>query len=1591
MGRTLISLVLVSIASYRLAIGQVVINEVLYDSEPDSKPLEFIELYNPGALTVDLSGWRFDEGIDFIFTNGTSIAASNFLVIAQDPIALQAEYGVSAMGPWAGSLRNRGEQITLRDAGGHVIDEVDYGRAFPWPTCPGGASMELIHPSFDNDIAGSWRSSLNPITVTQQTFLASAQSDWRYFKGLEEASSPVDAWRFATFSESTNWLTGQTPIGYGDSDDNTTLSDMRNQYSTVYLRNKVVMPEPVPDQVLVRVYVDDGAIVWINGTEIGRSFVSSGNKAFNDTGNNHEAAWEEILVNNAPSVFTSGTNQVAVHALNQAVSSSDFSIDLEIKTAPPGGSNFPTPGEINRGFAVNAPPAIRQVKHFPKQPVGGEPVRISAKVTDPDGVQSVTLEYKVIGPGVYERLNDISYEMNWVSTNLVDDGTAGDEVAADDVFSVLLPGSLQEHRHLVRYRITIEDGVGLSQRVPYIDDEQPNFAYFVYDGVPAWTGADNPGTTATTNFPASLMSEDVPVYHLIAQESDVLNCQYNSSFRNVRLPGALVYDGIVYDHIAYKVRGEASTYRSGKNKWRFYFNAGRGFEARDNFGNKYPEPLNRINVNGCASPWSPVNRGMAGLDEAVSFKMYELAGVTAPNTHLFQLRVIDRLEEAPVDQYAGDLWGLYIMQEHLDSRWLGRLGLPDGNTYKIQNNNGEKRNQGVNQSEDDSDWRTFLSSAQNAGTAQSWWENNLHLHNYFGFRAINRVVSNIDLRDQTNYGMYHHPDGLWRVIPQDMDMMFHPETHWSGTSHMKNCLVHSDISIAFKNRARELMDLLCDDTSPAGGQIGQVLDEFARLVNPSGQALTIADVDRYMWNYHPRTASDHRGRFYVTPFNDSRRGGSWVRTLNSADHEGYVQYILDFMSDTDPDGFAVGDGDQRGYGFNYLELEAADVDIPDRPSIVYSGPANFPVDDLRFSSSAFSDATGTFGAMEWRLGEIYNSSSSGYEEGEPFKYEVTPFWGATSTDPSIATITVPPVEIIVGRMYRARVRHMDNTGRWSRWSSAAEFIAGPAQSVSAYDDLVISEIHYHPADFEDFAFLEFFNQGQNPIDLSGVSISSAVDFLFTNSLSIAPGEYVVVVENESQFDARYRDQSSPYYYPGIVVAGTFSGQLANDGEEIVMCAPGGLELFRVDYEDGGNWPDRPDGRGSSLELILPAPSSTNRTGYLQSGDVWSASCAYHGTPGRGRNCAETLSINEVLSHSDAAPGLDWVELVNTNDTSVNTIGMFLSDTYNNLEQFALTAPVAGGAFVVFDELDLGFGFSELGDDVVLTQIATNGAITFLDTVGMDASARDRTFGIHERSDGQTDFTAQRVKTEGGANAYPLVGPMVFTEIMYHPTNGVEYVELLNISREPVDLSQWRLTSAINYTFPSNTVVPAKGLVLVSSTNDVGFRVLHDIDSSVQVFGPFEGLLNNAGESLRLRRPGDIEPDGFIPYILMDKVDYRSVGSWPVAADGTGPGLERITAYVYGNDPASWQPGFSPGVFNAPEEHLLIAPPELNGGQLRIIWSTLPGESYRIEFCNDLDAANWVPIQSMVAGATVWEIIESTVERRHGYYRLIWEP
>ena len=76
---------------------------------------------------------------------------------------------------------------------------------------------------------------------------------------------------------------------------------------------------------------------------------------------------------------------------------------------------------------------------------------------------------------------------NWTTVGMVDDGTGDDEFAGDDVYTATLPA--QDHRTLVRYRITVEDSLGKADRVPYADDDSLNFAYFVYNEVPDYNGS----------------------------------------------------------------------------------------------------------------------------------------------------------------------------------------------------------------------------------------------------------------------------------------------------------------------------------------------------------------------------------------------------------------------------------------------------------------------------------------------------------------------------------------------------------------------------------------------------------------------------------------------------------------------------------------------------------------------------------------------------------------------------------------------------------------------------------------------------------------------------------------------------------------------------------------------------------------------------------------------------------------------------------------------------------------------------------------------------------------------------------------------
>jgi len=204
----------------------VVINEINPDPADKMKPTEFIEFHNPGAAAVDISGWVLDDAVDFVFPAGTTIPAGGYAVVAANPAVFQTAYGFAPLGPWTGNLSNQGERIRLRTGAGVLVDEVNYGAGFPWPTAAfgGGASMELIHPSLDNDLGGSWRAA-NP-APTSPPLIPASTSGWKYKLGTAEASTPVDAWRQWDYDDSTGWTTAPLPIGFGDIDGNAANTDV---------------------------------------------------------------------------------------------------------------------------------------------------------------------------------------------------------------------------------------------------------------------------------------------------------------------------------------------------------------------------------------------------------------------------------------------------------------------------------------------------------------------------------------------------------------------------------------------------------------------------------------------------------------------------------------------------------------------------------------------------------------------------------------------------------------------------------------------------------------------------------------------------------------------------------------------------------------------------------------------------------------------------------------------------------------------------------------------------------------------------------------------------------------------------------------------------------------------------------------------------------------------------------------------------------------------------------------------------------------------------------------------------------------------
>ena len=1275
----------------------VVINEIHYHADNNKEPVEFIELFNAGAQDIDLNGWLVEGAVRYTFQGIPVMAAGDYVIVCKSPAAFQAKFGKTAYGPFDGALSNAGEAVVLRNAAGKKIDVVDYKGNFPWPTAANGkgASMELINPYLDNDLAGSWRSS-----------------------------------------------------GYQE-------------------------------------------------------------------------------------------------------------------TLPDAAFGMPTPGMQNSVYALNAPPQIRQVKHDPQQPTSGDPIRITVKVTDPDGVKRVTLKYQVVQPGAYlpaylpipiSSLISNPYQAqpvnpafenpaNWNTITMLDNGTGQDASAGDDIYTAVIPA--QANRVLVRYRIEAEDVPGSVIRTPYADDPSLNFACYVYNGVPPYTASKD---SVHPNGPGHVYSADIltsiPVYTLITRAEDLYQCNgYNSADRidqgtsavNVQdagqaynWEGAFVYDGVVYDHIGYRLRGGNGRYNygmGGKRSMKLRFNRGHYLQARDIYGDKFPAKWQHLNTGKLFGNQilSGYRNYPYGVNEIMDFRLFSQAGVPAPEAWWFHFRVVDGAQESPTTangQYEGDFHGLHLAFENYDNAFLERWGLPKGNLYKLSDKIYEGprqlRYQGADAVDDASDYENIRWNLKHTASAD-FIRNYLDCDEWYRYHTITEAIRHYDIFSGAtcvhclkNSAWYFLPEytaennylgKLW-FLPFDVDDTWGP--YWNqGVDHAKAAIYDQEylggltqyaiqptkapFKQEYRNYIRHYRDLHWQPEV-----INGMIDELAAVI----QDFVPADRDR--WRL------------------DNTVPGSQIDN-NTLEQNIAILKQFAWTGGTWTGGYWPGSGANLD---NLANAEGDSAAIPLTPTVSYIGAAGYPVNDLRFQTSAFADpqGSGTFAAMKWQLAEYtmnsgqptaeeivlldrndtwkyrkgtqeasdpidawrqreyndedwltgqtgigfadgddntvlgdmmgrYNSvylrntfeitdktrvqalklhiyvddgciiwingievkraycsdgvkyfnsltntadhEATAYEEtvlttpydylvngtnviavhalqvtagssdfsidvevsaqtGEPpsnsptlakHKYEINPIWESGElTAPGVLQAQVPGSLVRPGKTYRLRCAMKDTTGRWSHWSGPVEFVAGPAIGADLLNYLRVSEVMYHPmpdagggVDKDEYEFIELTNISPTKT-LDLTTVSIANGITF--SFAASP---ITSLAPKGHVLVVKNQTAFLSRYPGLSakIAGVYAGKLSNDGETIEISDTWNGAVVTFTYNDGIGWPQAADGGGHSIVPSAEWAMEDQQAGIMDYAGSWRQSAYRGGSPGVHDPAPVTdVVINEFMAHTD---------------------------------------------------------------------------------------------------------------------------------------------------------------------------------------------------------------------------------------------------------------------------------------------------------------------------------------------------------------------
>jgi len=1013
-------------------------------------------------------------------------------------------------------------------------------------------------------------------------FLCTAQiqfekgAAFKMLKGSQAGSLPAN-WMTSGFDDGI-WPEAPAPFRYGDGSGGTLLSDMRNGYSTLYLRSQFRVSHLADlKTVSFDCSFDDGFILWINGKEAIRNNAPENPTSESYSPVNHEWDTPFVLELSAGEMnLLEGENLLAVQVFNATLGSSDFYFDLSIDARPELPILDATGKELTFSHTAGFCP-----EPFNLEIQSGDPNLGIAFTLDGSNPQTSSSVQRG-GSTVTIRVDPASSEGNRgqtpafvVRASLWKEGfapafpTAATYIFLQKVFQQSHPGGEWPSRSVNRQRIDYDmaaDVVGNPQYQPMLEQ-----ALLEIPSISLSTDLEN------------LFGSSKGIYVNAAQKGEEWERECSIELIHpTGKEGFQVNAGV-------RIRGGNSAKNSDnpKHAFRLFFREEYG-EAKLHyplFGSRGAGEFDCIDLR-CEQNYSWSMDGDAQNTMVKDIYCRDLQGLMGhpsakgENYHLY---------------LNGMYWGIFQTDERPEASFAESYLGGDKEDYDVVKVNTQP-------------WPYFNEATD--GTLDSWddlW--NLCTQ---GFASNERYFY---LEGKNPNGEHIHDARVWVDIDNLIDyllIIFYsgnfdaPVSAWSGNDMPNNFFAifnRENRSQGFRFVAHDSEH--CMFVGPK--YIGVGLEENRVNIGSNGQMRITRMLDfNPQWLHHKLTSNaEYRLRFADRASRYLSKGGLLSPDLARACFEKRVGEIdTAIVAESARWGDAQKNSSLTRNNHWLPEIQNLyDNYFPYRTSIV--------IDQLKaeglYSSLALPEIRAN--GAEIRQHVFLFSGGLPIEIQRPGSTGEL-IYSLDGSDPRLPGGRLSEQAVVAGSqvalnlsssvLIRARIRSGQEWGPEQR-----VFFRKEQQD---YSSLKVTELHYHPRnlidgvdtiDHKNLEFIELKNTGTEVLDLSGLTLDSAVYFRFPEQTLLFPGQYYVIASKPNSFFLRYNR------YP----EGNFSGQFSNGSEWVLLTDASGKEIFSFTYFDRSPWPEEADGAGYSLVSAEENPTGDpNHPGY------WKASSLLDGSP-----------------------------------------------------------------------------------------------------------------------------------------------------------------------------------------------------------------------------------------------------------------------------------------------------------------------------------------------------------------------------------------